>query len=85
MWPGKAPALPDITTNMAIGGAANSGPGKHTAIVSTASGLVNLNTLIPSDIGFTLTDSVGINDSGQILCDATNASGHEHAVLLSPK
>jgi probable HAF family extracellular repeat protein len=60
-------------------------PGKHVPFISTASGLVNLNTLIPSGSGFTLTDAVAINDSGQILCDATNASGSEHAVLLSLK
>jgi probable HAF family extracellular repeat protein len=59
--------------------------GKHVAVISTTGGLVNLNTLIPSGSGFTLTDAVGINDSGQILCDATNASGNEHAVLLSLK
>ena len=59
--------------------------GKHVAIMSTAGGLVNLNTLIPSGSGFTLTDAVGINDSGEILCDATSASGNEHAVLLSLK
>jgi probable HAF family extracellular repeat protein len=58
--------------------------GKHVPFISTASGLVNLNTLIPSGTGFTLTDAVAINESGQILCDATNASGFEHAVLLSP-
>jgi hypothetical protein len=39
--------------------------------------LVDLNTLIPSGTGFTLTDAVGINDSGQIVCNATN-------VLLTP-
>jgi probable HAF family extracellular repeat protein len=60
-------------------------PGKHVPFIATASGLVNLNTLILSGSGFTLTDAVGINDSGQILCDATNASGNEHAVLLSLK
>jgi probable HAF family extracellular repeat protein len=59
--------------------------GKHVPFISTASGLVNLNTLIPTGTGFTLTDAVDINESGQILCDATNASGNEHAVLLSPK
>lgn len=59
--------------------------GKHVAFISTAGGLVNLNTLIPSGTGFTLTDAVDINASGQILCDATNANGHEHALLLSPK
>src|ERR1017187_4289089 len=33
--------------------------------------------------GFTIPDAVGINDSGQILCNATNASGNKHAVLLT--
>lgn len=60
-------------------------PGKHVPFISTAAGLVNLNTLIPAGTGFTLTDAVAINDSGQILCDAANAAGSEHAVLLSPK
>ena len=60
-------------------------PGKHVPVISTSSGLVNLNTLIPSGTGFTLTDAVDINASGQILCDATNTSGNEHAVLLSSK
>lgn len=60
-------------------------PGKHVPFISTTSGLVNLNALIPSGAGFTLTDAVAINDSGQILCDATNATGSEHAVLLSPE
>jgi probable HAF family extracellular repeat protein len=61
-------------------------PGKHVPFLSTASGLVNLNTLIPSGTGFLLTDAVAINASGQILCDATNAAGgSEHAVLLTPK
>lgn len=59
--------------------------GKHVPFMSTTSGLVDLNTLISSGTGFTLTDAVDINESGQILCDATNASGNEHAVLLSPK
>jgi hypothetical protein len=38
---------------------------------------------MPTGTGFTLTDAVAINDSGQILCDATNAADSEHAVLLS--
>jgi probable HAF family extracellular repeat protein len=59
--------------------------GKHVPLISTAGGLVDLNTLIGSGTGFTLTDAIDINGSGQILCDATNASGNEHAVLLSPK
>lgn len=56
--------------------------GKHVPFISTTGGLINLNTLIPAGTGFTLTDALAINISGQILCDATNASGNEHAVLL---
>jgi probable HAF family extracellular repeat protein len=59
-------------------------PGKHVPFLVTSSGLVDLNTLIPAGTGFTLTDAVAINNSGQILCDA-NAGAHEHAVLLTPK
>jgi probable HAF family extracellular repeat protein len=59
--------------------------GKHVPFISTAGGLVDLNTLIAAGTGFTLTDAVGINASGQILCDANNVSGNQHAVLLSPK
>lgn len=60
-------------------------PGKHVPFIHSGGGLVDLNTLIPSGGVFTLTDAVGINDSGHILCNATNASGNEHAVLLTPQ
>jgi probable HAF family extracellular repeat protein len=60
-------------------------PGKHVGFIATKGGLVDLNTLIPSNSGFIITDAVGINDSGQILCNGTNASGYKHAVLLTPK
>jgi probable HAF family extracellular repeat protein len=60
-------------------------PGKHVPVLSTAGGLVNLNLLIPATTGFVLTDAIAINNSGQILCDATNSAGKEHAVLLNPK
>jgi probable HAF family extracellular repeat protein len=60
-------------------------PGKHVGFITLNGNLVDLNKLIPLNTGFTITDAVGINDSGQILCDATNASGYEHAVMLTPK
>lgn len=60
-------------------------PGKHVAFIVSNGALVDLNTRIPSNSGFTITDAVGINSSGQILCDATNSSGFTHAVLLTPK
>lgn len=46
---------------------------------------VNLNTLIPAGSGFTINYALAINDSGQILCDATVAGDVTHAVLLTPQ
>lgn len=60
-------------------------PGKHVGFIHRNTKLVDLNTLIPSSSSFTITDAIGINDSGQILCDATNSSNVARAVLLSPK
>ena len=59
-------------------------PGKHVPFIYSNGGVVDLNTMIAPG-PFTLTDAVAINDSGQILCDATNSSGNEHAVLLTPQ
>ncbi len=58
-------------------------PGKHVAYIVRNGALVNLNTLIPANSGFTLTDAMAINTPGQILCDAKNSSGTVRAVLLS--
>lgn len=60
-------------------------PGKHVGFIVRNGSPVDLNTLIPSNSGFTITDATGINDSGDILCDANNTSGYQHAVLLTPK
>jgi probable HAF family extracellular repeat protein len=58
--------------------------GKHVAYIFGSSGPVNLNTLIPANSGYTVTDSIAINDNGQILCDAATPTGAKHAVLLTP-
>ena len=60
-------------------------PGKHVAYITGINGLVNLNTLIPANSGYTITDAIAINDAGQILCDASTPTSPKHAVLLSPK
>jgi probable HAF family extracellular repeat protein len=60
-------------------------PGKHVALLFTSSGPVDLDTLIPPNSGFTLTDATAINDNGQIAADATNSGGAKRAVLLTPK
>jgi probable HAF family extracellular repeat protein len=47
--------------------------------------LVDLDTLIPANSGYTITSAVAINTAGQILCDATGPKGaFTHAVLLTP-
>jgi probable HAF family extracellular repeat protein len=49
-------------------------------------GPVNLNTLIPPNSGFTITEAEAINDAGQIAGNANLSSdGQQHAVLLTPK
>jgi probable HAF family extracellular repeat protein len=60
-------------------------PGKHVGVIFTNGAVVDLNTLITPNSGFTMTDATAINDAGQIAGDATNASGNEHAVLLTPQ
>ena len=44
----------------------------------------DLNNLIPSNSGWTLTYASGINDSGQICGTGTNPSGQIHAFILTP-
>jgi probable HAF family extracellular repeat protein len=59
-------------------------PGKHVAQILRNGALVNLNTLIPSGSGYVMTDAIAINDSGEILCNATNSTNAVRAVLLTP-
>jgi probable HAF family extracellular repeat protein len=47
--------------------------------------LVDLDTLIPTNSGYTITGAVGINDLGEILCSATTASSASRAIVLTPK
>jgi probable HAF family extracellular repeat protein len=60
-------------------------PGKHVGLIFSNGAVIDLNTLIPSNSGFTITDATAINDSGQIAGVATNPNGNKHAVLLTPK
>jgi probable HAF family extracellular repeat protein len=60
-------------------------PGKHVGLIFRSGAAIDLNTLIPANSGFVITDGIAINDSGGILCNAKNAGGNQHAVLLTPK
>ncbi|MBV8781284.1 MAG: hypothetical protein JO353_07795, partial [Phycisphaerae bacterium] len=46
--------------------------------------MADLNTLIPTGTGVTLTSATGINDSGQIVATGTDSSGDIHSYLLNP-
>jgi probable HAF family extracellular repeat protein len=58
---------------------------------SPATGMVDLNDLIPQDAGLYLISAVGINDRGQIIAVATSSRAEAHysparfAVLLHPR
>ena len=60
-------------------------PGRHVGFIVRAGSLVDLNALVPGTGSvLTITDAAAISDSGQILCDAVNAAGDRHAVVLTP-
>ncbi|HTU89209.1 MAG TPA: hypothetical protein VMF69_03850 [Gemmataceae bacterium] len=58
--------------------------GNGASFVYTNGVATNLQSVLSGNSGFTLTDAIAINDNGQILATATDASGTEHALLLNP-
>lgn len=54
-----------------------------TAVVWTSDAVLDLNSIVQPIEGLTLTAAVTINEMGQVLCTALDASGVSHAVLLS--
>jgi len=55
------------------------------AFVGVAGKLQNLNSLVPAGSGFTLTDAIAINRSGQVVVEGSNnTTGQESAFLLTP-
>ncbi len=73
-----------INASTVIIGTSNwSGAGYRAFIWETGT-MTNLNDLIGSGTGWTLTRATGINDSGQIVGFGTNGGGAVHAFLLTP-
>lgn len=60
-------------------------PTKHIGFIVHNGAPVDLDTLIPANSGFTISGATGINDSGEILCNATTGSHLTHAILLTPR
>ncbi len=54
-----------------------------TAVVWAPDAVLDLNLIVEPVEGLTLTAGVAINELGQVLCAALDASGASHAVLLS--
>ena len=54
-----------------------------TAVVWAPDAVLDLNQIVQPIEGLTLTAAVSINELGQVLCAAEDASGISHAVLLS--
>jgi probable HAF family extracellular repeat protein len=61
------------------------GQGPEGAVVDSGGTFQNLNNLVPSGSGFTLTNATGINNNGQIVARGSNdTTGQNHAFLLTP-
>jgi probable HAF family extracellular repeat protein len=61
-------------------------PTTHVGFIYRNGALVDLNTLVPANSGFLITSAVGINDAGEILCNAKTTTGLVYrAILLTPK
>ena len=61
------------------------GTTQYHAFIYSGGALRDLNTLIPAGSGFVLTEAIGINDTGQIVCNGYNpTNGQTHAFLLNP-
>lgn len=60
------------------------GDDDYHAFLYSGGAMVDLNSLIDPNSGWTLFDATGINDRGQIVGGGTNALGEGHAYLLTP-
>ena len=58
--------------------------GKLHGFIDSNGSMVDLNTLIPSGSGLTISVAFGINDAGQIVARGVNSAGQDYALLLTP-
>jgi probable HAF family extracellular repeat protein len=56
----------------------------HAFLKESGQPMVDLNTLIPADSGWTITSASAINNDGQIAANGYKDGGGEHALLLTP-
>ena len=77
------PAFAVNTEPNAVGNGFDRSSHKPAAFVADFGFVVSLNSFLPPDSGFTLTDAFGINDSGQICANGIK-DGQVHAFRLTP-
>jgi probable HAF family extracellular repeat protein len=73
-----------INNNGQVVGLANTGSGAQYAFLYRGGIMTDLNSLIPTNSGWTLSGARAINDSGQIVGSGTSPSGQTHAFMLTP-
>jgi len=73
-----------LNDNGQVVGLFDTGGGLFHALLYSGGGMVDLNTLIPANSGWTLTDATAINNNGEIVGEGTNPSGQTDAFLLTP-
>src|SRR5919201_1099904 len=71
---GQVTGFSDTTNNRAT----------HAFLYTPTKGMVDLNSLLPANSGWTLVEGQAINDAGQITGFGTVANGAIHAFVLSP-
>lgn len=68
---------------MVVGWSRDSNETQH-GFLFDGTGMIDLNSLLPTGTGMTIINATDINDLGQITGQAANAFGYTHAFLLSP-
>jgi probable HAF family extracellular repeat protein len=71
------------TAGQVVGQSKNSS-GAWRAFLYTGGAMKDLNALIPTGTGWTITEANAINDFGQIAVSGVNSKGQTHALLLTP-
>jgi probable HAF family extracellular repeat protein len=56
----------------------------HAFLKESGQPMIDLNTLIPADSGWTITSASAINNNGQIAANGYQDGGGQHALLLTP-
>jgi len=71
-------------SSQVVGYSYTSAGAKHAFLKESGQPMIDLNTLIPADSGWTIRDAKAINNEGQIAATGDKEGVGQHALLLSP-